>query len=85
MAGSDGKASSRYTSELLSLACGPRLLELGLYPDAKELTESFAAFSAVREHLKEHFVPHDPTVTVLCVGDGVAPRTAALFAFRTKV
>jgi len=83
----DVKASSRYTTELLALACGPRLLELGLYPDAKELTESFAAFAAVREHLKDSFPMHGEAaagVTVVCVGDGVTPRTAALFAFRTK-
>merc|ERR1712032_338632 len=46
-------------------------------------TESFAAFRAVREHLGV-FLPEDPAVTVVCVGDGSVPRTAALFAFRTK-
>jgi len=83
----DGTAcgsSSRYLSELLSLSCGPALLELKLYPDAKELTESFAAFRAVREHLGAAFAPDDPTVTCICVGDGSMPRTGALFAYRTK-
>ncbi|CAK0792130.1 unnamed protein product, partial [Prorocentrum cordatum] len=79
-----GGGSSRYLSELLGLACGPELLRLRLYPDAKELTESFAAFRAVREHLGSAFSPGDASVTVVCVGDGSCPRTAALFAFRTK-
>lgn len=81
---SKGGSSSQYLSELLSLACGPELLKLRLYPDAKELTESFAAFNAVRKHMGSSFLPDDPTVTVICVGDGSLPRTAALFAFRTK-
>mmetsp|Transcript_26609 Transcript_26609/g.51221 ORF Transcript_26609/g.51221 Transcript_26609/m.51221 type:complete len:366 (+) Transcript_26609:98-1195(+) len=76
--------SSRYLSELLTLACGPDLLRLKLYPDAKELTESFAAFHAVRAHLGHSFSPSDPSVTAVCVGDGSVPRTAALFAYRTK-
>merc|ERR1711879_982073 len=45
---------------------------------------SFAAFHAVRKHLGTAFQPEDPSVTVVCVGDGSVPRTAALFAFRTK-
>ncbi|CAE8592891.1 unnamed protein product, partial [Polarella glacialis] len=80
----EGTGSSRYLSELLSLACAPELLKLRLYPDAKELTESFAAFHAVRTHLSASFAPDDPAVTVVCVGDGSVPRTAALFAFRTR-
>ena len=39
---------SMYTNELLSLTCAPKLLELKLFPSAKELTESFACFNAVR-------------------------------------
>eukprot|EP00933_Yihiella_yeosuensis_P057081 TRINITY_DN56631_c0_g1_i1.p1 TRINITY_DN56631_c0_g1~~TRINITY_DN56631_c0_g1_i1.p1 ORF type:complete len:376 (+),score=70.79 TRINITY_DN56631_c0_g1_i1:53-1180(+) len=76
--------SSRYLSELLSLGCAPELLKLKLYPDAKELTESFAAFNAFRTYLSASFSTEDPSVTVICVGDGSLPRTAALFAFRTK-
>lgn len=79
-----GGVSSKYTTELLGLACAPALLRLKLYPDAKEMTESFAVFAAVRSHLRDDFAPNDREVTVVCVGDGVTPRTAALFAFRTK-
>lgn len=78
------EGSSKYLSELLTLECGPELLRLRLFPDAKELTESFAAFHAVRKHLSSTFRPDDTDVTVVCVGDGTTPRTAALFAFRTK-
>jgi len=78
------EGSSRYLSELLKLDCGPELLKLRLFPAAKELTESFAAFAAVRNHLGSVFSPDDANVTVVCVGDGKFPRTAALFAYRTK-
>lgn len=81
---SESGGTSKYLSELLTLDCGPELLRLRLYPDAKELTESFAAFHAVRKHLGSIFKPEDSTVTLICVGDGSVPRTATLFAFRTK-
>mmetsp|Transcript_47646 Transcript_47646/g.102014 ORF Transcript_47646/g.102014 Transcript_47646/m.102014 type:complete len:377 (-) Transcript_47646:412-1542(-) len=80
----EGSHFARYTTELLELNCGPVLLELKLFPNAKELTESFACFAAVRTHLGSVFKPTDPEVTVLVVGDGMTPRTAALFAFRTS-
>lgn len=75
---------TRYMDELLSLHCAPRVLELGLFPNAKELTESFACFNAVRRHLCDNFRPDDPSVRLVAIGDGLTPRTAALFAFRTS-
>ena len=78
---------TRYTDELLSLASAPTLLELRLFPNAKELTESFSIFNAARAHLTDKefgFDFSDPAVTVIAVGDGYTPRTAALFGFRTK-
>lgn len=75
---------TRYTDELLTLRSAPQLLALRLWPNAKELTESFACFAAAREQLADLFSPDDPSVTVVVVGDGLTPRTAALFAFRTR-
>ena len=43
-----GRSYSRYVTELLKLACAPELVRLRLFPDAKELTESFAANNAAR-------------------------------------
>lgn len=74
---------TRYTDELLSLRCAPQLLTLRLFPDAKELSESFACFHAARSRLSARFAASDPAVTMLAIGDGLTPRTAALFAFRT--
>jgi len=58
------------------------LLSLNIYPNAKEITESYAAFNCARTKIRHPF--SDPTYTVVCVGDGRTPRTAALFAFRSN-
>jgi hypothetical protein len=53
-----------------------------LFPNAKELTESFGAFRAAVRHFRDWM--DDPCVTVACVGDGCRPRTGATFALRTR-
>lgn len=72
----------RYIEEFVALKCASDMLDLGLFPNAKEITESFACYRAAR-----NFVPFelsDPDVTVVVVGDGSTPRTAATFAFRSN-
>jgi hypothetical protein len=76
--------SSRYVTEFLQLHCAAELAESRVFPDAKELTESFSAFNAWRAHLSDDFSADDPNITLVSVGDGRTPRTAALFAFRTR-
>lgn len=83
------KPSLRYLDELVGLKCGSDLLALGLFPNAKEITESFSAFNAVRRNLArmglkgpEAFGRRD--INLVVVGDGNTPRTAATFAFRTR-
>jgi len=71
----------RYIDELIRLKCASDMLYFGLFPNAKEITESFGAYSAIRDHCPWAF--DDSSVTVLCVGDGHTPRTAATFAFRS--
>ena len=58
------------------------LLHLKIYPDAKEITESYGALNAVFTRLKQ-YNRKDEDITLISVGDGRSPRTAALFAFRT--
>lgn len=72
--------STRYAFELCGLKCAPALIPL--FPNFKEVSESFAAFAAVRLHLPE-LKPRDTDVTVIAVGDGSTPRTGATFALRT--
>ena len=72
----------RYINELWACKCFPDLHQLGLYPNAKELTESAAAYNALRSKARV-FDLGDPDVTLISVADGNTPRTAALFAFRS--
>ncbi len=76
-------AQHRYLNEFIEMnRSGADMLMLGVYPNAKEITESYAMLNAVRNKLRAD--PKDPSITLVSVGDGKSPRTAALFAFRTK-
>lgn len=77
------KPSCRYLDEFFSLTCAPDILIANIFPNSKEITESFGAYNAVRKH-RESFAFNDQQIDVICVGDGCQPRTAALFAFRSK-
>lgn len=71
----------RHVAEYLSLKRMPDLHAAGIYPNAKEVTESMAAYAAVREHVPVSL--GDRNVTLVAVGDGSTPRTAAMFAVRS--
>lgn len=75
------KSQRRYLDEFLSIHCGSDLMTRKLFPNSKEITESFGAFNAVRKFL--HSYSLDEGVTLLAVGDGHSPRTGATFAMRT--
>lgn len=79
-----GTTCARYVTEMLKLACGAELVRLRVFPDAKELTEAFAASNAIRTHLRRRYEPDDERVCVIAVGDGNTPRSAALCAFLTR-
>lgn len=73
---------SGYIDELLGCSRGADFLRLGLFPNSKEVTESFGAYAAVRQHLRD-LALNDPAITMVAVGDGHTPRTAATFAMRS--
>lgn len=75
----------RYLDNLVNLHCAPDMLALGLFPDIKEVTESFAAYRAAFDYLGQRgWKPGDTDITAVCVGDGRTPRTGATFAFRSR-
>ena len=80
----DDGLSVQYMTEFMQLGCATELLQNRLFPDAKELSESFGAYNAWRRHLSKTFHAEDDDITLISVGDGQTPRTAALFAYRTK-
>lgn len=74
--------SLRYLDQFFRLRCAADLHALNLFPNAKEVTESFAAFCALRRW---------PGVTefgkrwhCIVVADGHTPRTGALIACLTR-
>ncbi len=55
-----------------------------LFPDAKEISESVAAFAAVRQHMPGAWDFDDPSIACVCIADGHTPRTAAVMHTYTK-
>lgn len=62
------------------------MAERRLFPDGKEVTESFGAYWGVVHHILNYEMKKlgDPTINLISVGDGSTPRTAATFAFRSR-
>lgn len=75
--------SARYFNDLIRLKCGPDLMALDIFPNAKEVTESFAAWNAVLKHLIGRGFNFSEKAHAVCVGDGHTPRTGATFAYRS--
>lgn len=76
------KATPRYVDQFLQLQCATDLLKLGLFPNVKEISESFAAIRALFIHRTVE--RDDESVHVISVGEGGRPRTATTLAFRTR-
>lgn len=73
--------SARYLDTFIKLKCAPDLLASGIFPNSKEITESFSAFEAAKRF---GFDWGNPAIRVCVIGDGSTPRTGATFAFRTR-
>ena len=73
----------RFVDTFLRWECGKHLLGLGLFPDAKEISESVACLQTILEQSTTFQSSHSETLAV-CIGDGRTPRTAALLAMRTR-
>lgn len=82
---SDAIPSMKHINEFMLLKCAPDLLLGGYFPNVKEITESMAAYDAVRNYgWDKGFRWDDPNIQCFVIGDGRTPRTGALFAYRTK-
>lgn len=74
-----------YIDHFIKLKSAPKMLELDLFPNAKEISESMSAYYAVGNNLQSIGTEYkDPDINLVCVGDGARPRTATLFAMCTK-
>lgn len=75
----------KYFDQAVKLKCFVDFLKLELFPNGKEITESFAIYNAVTKHLCKlgKISLSFPDVNLVAIGDGSTPRTAATFAFRS--
>lgn len=74
--------ASRYLDSFVRSPAGGRLAALRVFPNAKEVTESYAARAATLR-LRNAFPPDDRSISCVVVGDGSTPRTAATFALHS--
>lgn len=79
-----GRHATKYLEEFFRLRCAPDVLIWKLFPNTKEITETFSAYAAARRFLIADYARDDPSVVLVAVGDGSTPRTAAMFALMTK-
>lgn len=76
------KPTTRYFDDFMRLKCGPDLLRLRLYPNGKELTESFAMYRGIVKLVGAQRLSEP--ITLVDVGCGKQPRNGALFALRSR-
>lgn len=73
----------KYLDIFMKWKCSILLLDMGIFPNAQEITESVAIFRCLQKHLK-HISFKEPDVLCLVVGDGSTPRTASLLCFHSR-
>lgn len=78
------KETAVYADEFIRLSKATDMLSIGLFPNFKEVTESFGCYDAIRRRLRNQVDLGDPNVLLVSVGDGSTPRTAATFAMRSS-
>lgn len=76
--------NTRYLDEFVFLKCATDMLRNEVFPNAKEISESFGAYQAVRKFGRPlGFDLGDADTVLVAVGDGSSPRTGATFAYRS--
>jgi len=74
------KPTTRYLDRYITSKASVDIQKLELFPNAKEITESYAAIQQAARLAH----PGDASVCFVSIGDGVAPRTAGLAAFHSR-
>ena len=73
-----------YLNQFLELKCSSDLLRMGLFPNVKEISESFSMWTALRQYIFPQMSNESSGDAIIIVGDGMTPRTGALCAFLTS-
>lgn len=77
----------KYINQYFRLNCSADMQAIRLFPNVKEIQESFGTFNIVTEHIMTmdpNITLDNPNINVYVIGDGVSPRTAATFNFLSK-
>lgn len=72
----------RYINQFIRKHCAIDLLQLNMFPDAKEITETLGVFNAIKKDYATQFKYDD--VLLVDVACGGTPRIAAWTVFNTK-
>lgn len=72
-----------YVNRFIGMNCASDLLNWNMFPNAKEITESYGTFANIISYFPE-LDRNDSKVRLVAVGDGHTPRTAALAACMTR-
>lgn len=77
---------ARYIQRFFGLKSASNFIELGLFPNIKEISESMSMFYCVTDRILPLIESNRSldNVHIIVCGDGCTPRTAALFAFMSK-
>lgn len=79
------KRHTNYIDWFMKSKMAPDLLINKMFPDCKEITESWAMMMAARRICNENGIKlSDPNVSCIVVGDGTRARTGAVMAFSTN-
>ncbi|MFW6008375.1 MAG: hypothetical protein ACOCP8_03825 [archaeon] len=80
------KPTLKYVNKFLELDCKIDLMKYDIFPNAKEITETYAVYHAIRSNRNKFSISWnwDDNNTFISIGDGSTPRTAAFFAFMTN-
>lgn len=72
-----------YLNQFLQLKCSSELIEMGLFPNVKEISESFSMWTALRKYIFSQLsISNEKNENaIIVVGDGMTPRTAALCSY----
>lgn len=71
-----------YVDKVFGKSCFPDLVQLKVFPGAKDVSEAYAALHAVWQHFPVASL--EGRVLCVCIGDGSTPRSAALASFLTQ-
>jgi len=73
---------NKYINRFIKLTCAPDLLALKLFPNAKEICETYACRDATYRFFGTE-IRYKDNLPCFVIGDGHKPRTGAFFAYTT--